>query len=95
MTGTEIFMTLSGTLTSAASSIMAFRSLVNAWQNDDITIGEKITQSLMSIGMIVPSVIGIISNIGKIRDDIANRAITAAGKEALAEGIKVGALNAE
>jgi hypothetical protein len=74
---------------------MSVRSLINAWNNDDLTFGEKITQSLMSIGMVVPAVLGVISKIGAIREDIANRALASAAKEAIAEGIKVAGLNAE
>lgn len=48
-----------GQLSMAVSSV---RSMFAAWNNDDLSIGEKITTTLMSVSMIVPSIIGMFNN---------------------------------
>jgi hypothetical protein len=39
-------------------AVQSVRSIINQWNNDDLTIGEKLTSTFMSISMLIPSVIG-------------------------------------
>lgn len=49
-----------GQVAMAASSL---RSIFQAWNNDDLSLGEKITTTFMSISMLVPAVIGSIKSL--------------------------------
>lgn len=68
MSKSEFITSAASGLTQIASSIQAAYSLVRAWSNDDLTFGEKITQSLMSIGMFVPSAIGAYNQLKAVID---------------------------
>jgi hypothetical protein len=52
-------------LSSTAMAAMSFKSAITAWKNTDLSFGEKLTTMLMSLGMVIPSVIGMINNFGK------------------------------
>ena len=43
-------------------AIQSIRSMVQAWNNDDLSFGEKLTTTMMSISMLVPSVTGAIKS---------------------------------
>ena len=45
-----------------AMAISSIRSLLSAWNNDDLSIGEKLTTSMMSLSMIFPAVTGAIKS---------------------------------
>jgi hypothetical protein len=46
--------------------IQSIRSISDAWNNDDLTIGEKLTTTFMSISMIVPSLIGSVKSFNTV-----------------------------
>ena len=58
MSKSEFFTSAASGFMQIASSIQACYAIWNAWNNEDLTIGEKITQTLASVGMIVPSIVG-------------------------------------
>ena len=41
----------------AAMAINAMKSIGNIWSDDDASVGEKIVQTMMSLGMIIPTVV--------------------------------------
>lgn len=81
-----------------AMSIQAARSMLETWNNEDMTTGEKLVSTLMSISMIVPSIIGSFKSFNSVL--LGNQAIQlglslAAQKYAVAESQKVAAMSAE
>jgi NADH dehydrogenase/NADH:ubiquinone oxidoreductase subunit G len=57
----ESFGHLASTLMNVASLITAFKNLGSIWNNDDLTTGEKLIQTISSLGMIVMSFTSILS----------------------------------
>ena len=47
--------------------IQSIKSLGNIWNNEDLTTGEKVVETLTNIGMIAPSIISIISSLTKAK----------------------------
>lgn len=81
-----------------AMSIQSARSMLETWNNEDMTTGEKLVSTLMSISMIVPSIIGSFKSFNSVL--LGNQAIQlglslAAQKYAVAESQKVAAMSAE
>jgi hypothetical protein len=66
MRGTEAFTKMASAGMQVGMVMQSVRSLFTAWSNDDLSFGEKITTSLMSIGMIIPSVISAMSTLKEI-----------------------------
>ena len=66
VTGIERVTQAAAGLGQTAMLIQSFRSLIEAWNNDDLTFGEKLTTSFMSISMIVPSAMGAIRSFNTV-----------------------------
>lgn len=81
VTGIEQITKVAASLGQTAMVIQSLRSMFQAWQNDDLSIGEKITTSLMSVSMLVPGLIGIFNNLTTALN------ISALAEEALAARI--------
>lgn len=75
----EQYTQLASTLGKVAMAATSVRSLFQAWGNDDLSFGEKITTSFMSISMLVPSIISAFSGLKNVLLS------TAAGEKLLAE----------
>ena len=71
MSGTEVFSTITSGLMQVGTTINSVRSLINAWNNDDLTFGEKVTQSLMAISMGASGVMSIISSVSKMNQSLS------------------------
>ena len=54
ISGLEMITKTAGSFSSLAMAVQSVRSAFQAWQNDDLSIGEKITTSLISFGMVIP-----------------------------------------
>ena len=57
----ESFGHLASTLMNVSSLLTAFKNLGSIWNNDDISTGEKITQTISALGMVIMSVTGILN----------------------------------
>lgn len=55
--GIETFTKLASVAGQTAMAINSVRSMVQAWNNDDLSAGEKLTTSLMSVSMLVPTTV--------------------------------------
>lgn len=82
------------TAMNVASLIGGIKNMFSIWNNDDLTIGEKIIQTLSSVGMVIMSLTGIFNK--NTLAHAANLAATIAsalglGTEATAAGIAAGA----
>lgn len=82
-------------------AINAIGSLINTWNNQDLTFGEKITASLMSLSMLIPAITGAFGALGTvisyvngvtITNTIATFANTAAMDENAAKAAREAAL---
>ena len=67
-TGIEQITALGSALSSTAMMAMSLKSIFSSWANEDMSFGEKLTSSLMSFGMLIPSVTGVINGFGKAID---------------------------
>ena len=82
------------TAMNVASLISGIKNMFSIWNNDDLTVGEKIIQTLSSVGMVIMSLTGIFNK--NTLAHAANLAATIAsalglGTEATAAGIAAGA----
>lgn len=59
----QVMTDFASTAMSVASAINAIKSIGNIWSNDDLSTGEKLLQTMMSLGMILP----LISNMTKLQ----------------------------
>ena len=50
-------------LTSTAFAIQSIKNLGSIWNNEDITLGEKLTQTMMNLGMVIPNVVSAVKNL--------------------------------
>lgn len=75
----EQYTQLASTLGKVAMAATSVRSIFQTWGNDDLSFGEKITSSFMSISMLVPSVVSAFSGLKNVLLS------TAAGERLLAE----------
>ena len=83
----SVMSTLSSTIMSVASAINAFKTIGNIWNDEDATTGERILQTLMSMGMILPA----LNNMTKVQTLLnglfAKSAVAAgAGAQTMAAG---------
>ena len=78
MTGTEAFMKLSGGIAGATMGMTQLMNLFETWNNQDLSIGEKITATIMSITMGIPMIMQGISSIKQFEDSL--KAVAAARK---------------
>jgi len=60
MSGVEVFSKISAAGMQAAMVINSVKSIISAWQDEDMDPLEKFTTTLMGISMIVPGVISSI-----------------------------------
>ena len=75
----EQYTQLASTLGKVAMAATSVRSIFQAWGNEDLSFGEKIITSFMSISMLVPSVVSAFSGLKNVLLS------TAAGERLLAE----------
>jgi len=61
VTGTEVFAKLGSGAMSAYTIINSLQNLISTWEDPDLTFGEKLTSSLMSVGMAIPAIMNLIS----------------------------------
>lgn len=66
VTGIEKITQTAAGLGQVAMVAQSVRSIFNAWNNDDMTFGEKLTTTFMGISMIVPGVIGSLKSLNAI-----------------------------
>ena len=98
VTGIETITKMASGLGQVAMAAQSARSMFQAWANDDLSFGEKLTTSLMSISMIIPGVIGGIKNLNSALQisAIAQQALSlAAQSTAVSESQLVAAMTAE
>ena len=101
VTGTEVLTQTFSSFGQLYSIIRSITSLMETWSNKDLSFGEKLTSSLMSLSMLFPSVIGVIKTYNTIldfsaqsetRNALAIFARTAAQREGMTEEIKANAV---
>ena len=70
-------------------------SLVKTWNNEDMSGGEKLLQTLTTLGMIIPMITHVINQqtIAKIADKIATKALSITQKEGAASATAQGVAN--
>jgi hypothetical protein len=56
ISGIEALTKSAAGFSSLAMAVQSVRSIFEAWNNDDLSVGEKITTTLISLGMIIPMV---------------------------------------
>ena len=66
VTGLERITQTAAGLGQIAMIIQSFRSMIDAWNNDDLSFGEKLTTTFMSISMFVPSAIGALKSFNTV-----------------------------
>lgn len=54
----ERITAMGSALSSTAMAAMSLKTIFTSWSNEDMSFGEKLTSSLMAIGMLIPSVSG-------------------------------------
>lgn len=79
----EIVVGVSRQLASLGMMMQSIQNLGSIWKNEDLTAGEKIVQTLTSLGMLIPTVTSLISAATKTR--ITHTMATVAGTEAQAK----------
>lgn len=89
VTGTEVFAKLGSTLMSAYTIANSLQTLFRTWENPDLTFGEKLTSSLMSVGMLIPAVTNAMSGLGTILDFVGQAGMRGAAG-ALAQAAALG-----
>ena len=70
MSGVEVFSKISAAGMQAAMVINSVKSIISAWQDEDMDPLEKFTTTLMGIGMIVPGAISSIQGISTVMNGI-------------------------
>jgi hypothetical protein len=66
VTGSEAFAKIGAGFGQVSMAVNALGSLIDTVNNKDLTFGEKLTASLMSISMLIPSVTGVFSTLGTV-----------------------------
>lgn len=66
VTGIERLTRAASMLGSISMTINSFKSMIQALNNEDMSFGEKLSTVLMSISMIVPSTVSVLSNLNSI-----------------------------
>ena len=71
---------MSSMLMSVATGIQAIQSLGNIWNDEDLTVGEKLVQTMMSLSMIIPMVTTFTQNetMQTMANAISKKILTAA-----------------
>lgn len=64
-TGIERMTAMASALSSVAMAAMSVKTIFSSWANEDMSFGEKLTSSLMGLGMLWPSLIGMVTSFGK------------------------------
>ena len=64
-TGVERMTAMASALSSVAMAAMSVKTIFSSWANEDMSFGEKLTSSLMGLGMLWPSLTGMITSFGK------------------------------
>ena len=64
-TGIERITAMGSALSSTAMAAMSFKTIFSSFANEDMSFGERLTSSLMALGMLIPSVIGMFNSFGK------------------------------
>ena len=73
MTGIEAFMKLSGGIAGATMGMTQLMNLFDTWNNQDLSIGEKITSTIMALTMSVPMIMQAVGSMQQF-----GQAVTAA-----------------
>jgi hypothetical protein len=66
VTGLERIVSLASSLGSVVMMGQAFSNMINSWSNSDLSFGEKLSTTLMSISMIVPSAISAFKGLNTV-----------------------------
>ena len=66
VTGLERVTQTAAGLGQIAMLIQSIRSIFDAWNNDDLSFGEKLTTTLMGLSMIIPSLIGSVKSFNTV-----------------------------
>lgn len=73
MGGTEAFLKLTGAASGAVMGVQQLINLVDVWNNQDLSIGEKITSTIMALTMGVPMILQAVGSMKQF-----GQAVTAA-----------------
>ena len=94
----EIFTRVTGSITSLAMAVNNFKNLGSIWANDDLTIGEKLLQTITNVGMGVGMIIPAYQKLKAVLEahKIASDGIVAASQKQIAVSAeKIAAKTAE
>ena len=75
VTGTERLVTMASAMGQVAMMGQSISSMISAWGNEDLTFGEKLTTTFMSLSMIIP---GVISTFNSLKTMISGTALATA-----------------
>jgi hydroxypyruvate isomerase len=64
-TNIERITAMGSALSSTAMAATSLKTIFTSLANEDMSIGERLTSSLMGLGMVIPSLIGMFNNFGK------------------------------
>ena len=70
ITGIQTITSFAGALGQVSTALRAITSLTETWNNQDLTFGEKLTSSFMSISMLIPSVMSSFSGFSTVMHGI-------------------------
>lgn len=90
-TGSEAFTSIIASLGKVSMAVNAVKSLIDTWNNTELTFGEKLTASFMSLSMLMPAIIGIFTTFGTVMSFIEGKTIS----NSVATLANVAALSAE
>jgi hypothetical protein len=79
VTGIERITSAAAGLGQVAMAAQACRSIFSAWNNDDLSFGEKLTTTFMSFSMLVPAVMGAIKSLNTALNTNVLTAMAAVG----------------
>lgn len=92
VSGTQALAAMGSAAMQTSMAVNALMSLFSVWSNQDMSFGEKITSSLMSLGMAIPAIIGLIGNYQTAIQGVANLAAGFVAKQMLMKGSLTGTL---
>ena len=75
ITGTERIVAMASAMGQVAMMGQSISSMLSAWNNEDLTFGEKLTTTFMSLSMLIP---GVISSFNSLKTMISGTALATA-----------------
>lgn len=79
VTGTERIVAMASAMGQVAMMGQSISSMISAWSNEDLTFGEQLTTTFMSLSMLIP---GVISSFNSLKTMISGTALATALQDA-------------